>query len=309
MKAVLIDIKKGLSPRLLGCYGNTAAETHHLDRLAQQSVVFDHCYSTRVQTSTSETATEQQWQADLKQRLNQHQVQLHSQQFTIDSDQLPDNFVRRDQTGFAMAEDSSLLIVELVCSNPKVQLAQIDSFIGKINSWIAENQSQPLVLFRGGHQNNQFAGESEFRESSETLLHEEQIHLPLIVQMPNAETGQRCHQIVAAGDVFATLYDWFGITQPESFQGDNLASLLPLMDHNPTTHMREHLIIQCTDQPCLGIRNEEFYLINRANELEPGEPILELYLKPEDRWEINNVAAQYTEVVTELLSLPQTKLR
>ena len=44
MNIILIEADQ-LSAKWLGCYGNPAAHTHHLDALAARGVRFEHCYA------------------------------------------------------------------------------------------------------------------------------------------------------------------------------------------------------------------------------------------------------------------------
>jgi hypothetical protein len=95
----------------------------------------------------------------------------------------------------------------------------------------------------------------------------------------------RSQALVQPADLWATLLDWHGITQPPPTPW--AGSLLPLVrDETDLLHDRLCLVDGLGNT---AIRTPAWYL------REGAEP--ELYAKPDDRWEVNNVVGRCDEVV------------
>jgi hypothetical protein len=124
--------------------------------------------------------------------------------------------------------------------------------------------------------------------------------VPWIMQLPDA-TGAavRSQALVEPSDLWASLLDWWGIVAPHS---PTAQSVLPLIRQElgakGDSPILAEMKIGTVPRDRLGvagrngqraIRTPAWFL--RAN-LDP-----ELYAKPDDRWEINDVATRCREVV------------
>jgi arylsulfatase A-like enzyme len=133
-------------------------------------------------------------------------------------------------------------------------------------------------------------------------LHEELIHLPLIIRLPGgAQAGRRVQQLTQPVDLYATLSEFFNlIWSPAMGQGQ---SLLPLA-RGATQRMREYICSRLRRQGIeeWSIRTHTWHLIVPVSALEEDDPPRErrLYLKPDDRWEVQNLADQYPDVAEHL---------
>jgi arylsulfatase A-like enzyme len=131
-------------------------------------------------------------------------------------------------------------------------------------------------------------------------LYEELIHTPLIIRMPRGGFGGVRHQaIVQTVDLLPTIISALGKKPPA--------------EDSPPIHGRDLMPLirgECTkvrDYACLGmdvaefaIRTHLWHLIVPV-EIDPDEPrSLELYRKPEDRWDQNNVIDQHPDVAEHL---------
>lgn len=116
-------------------------------------------------------------------------------------------------------------------------------------------------------------------------LHEEIVHLPLIVRLPGGiEAGRRIAALTQPVDLFATILDAFELPSP----AHHGTSLWPLAKGSKT---------QERDYICAGrkvgelevwlLRTKDWALLLPSGE--EGESRAQLYEKPEDRWEVNNV--------------------
>jgi arylsulfatase A-like enzyme len=131
-------------------------------------------------------------------------------------------------------------------------------------------------------------------------LHDELIHLPLLMRLPNsAEAGRRVFALTQAADMAPTLLGAFGIAVPPSYPGHDL---LPLA-RGQSGQVRPHV--------CTGIRQGErlewamrtphWALILPMQQAadDPPRP-RQLYVKPDDRWEMNNLVQQQMELADSL---------
>jgi arylsulfatase A-like enzyme len=128
-------------------------------------------------------------------------------------------------------------------------------------------------------------------------LYEELIHTPLIIRMPGAQFGGGRHKaLVQTVDLLPTILGALGLPPSEQAHGHDL---LPLIRGEKT---------KVRDYACLGMDVEEFAIRTHLwhlivpIETDPDDPPRppELYRKPEDRWDQNNVIEQYPEVADHL---------
>jgi arylsulfatase A-like enzyme len=125
-------------------------------------------------------------------------------------------------------------------------------------------------------------------------LHDELIHLPLLVRLPHsAEAGLRIGALTQAVDLFPTLLDAFGLSVPECHG----RSLHPLLQRS-TDQIRAYACVGLTEggatEWCLRSPEWSFLLPIQTTESSPREP--QLYVKPEDRGEVNNVLQHHQEL-------------
>jgi arylsulfatase A-like enzyme len=120
-------------------------------------------------------------------------------------------------------------------------------------------------------------------------LHGELVHVPLLLRFPD-HLGAMGHSqaLVEPSDLWSTWLDRWRITGPPSPTG---SSLMPLV-REETVAARERLVVAGPGQE-RAIRTPAWYLRKR----EPPE----LYAKPDDLWEVNDVAVRCQEVVDCLL--------
>jgi arylsulfatase A-like enzyme len=143
-------------------------------------------------------------------------------------------------------------------------------------------------------------GEHGFVRRFRPWLHEELIHTPLIVRMPRARHGGIRHQaLVQTVDLLPTVVSALGLPplgdDAEPIHGHDL---LPLI-RGESTKVRDYACLGM-DVAEFAIRTHLWHLIVPA-EHDPDEPRSpELFRKPEDRWDQNNVIEQHSEVADHL---------
>ncbi len=127
-------------------------------------------------------------------------------------------------------------------------------------------------------------------------LHAEVIHLPLIIRLPEPALVQRVSVLTQSVDLAPTIAAFFEQSLAEC---DGL-SLLPLLygDKKPT---RARVIASVTigEIRHWALRTAEWaYLITDA--ADEASRSVQLYVKPDDRWEVNNVVHHHMDVAEQL---------
>jgi arylsulfatase A-like enzyme len=143
-------------------------------------------------------------------------------------------------------------------------------------------------------------GEHGFVRRFRPWLYEELIHTPLIVRMPRGQFGGIRHQaIVQTVDLLPTIVSALGL--PPIVREDAPVhghDLLPLF-RGERTKVRDYACLGM-DVAEFAIRTHLWHLIVPI-ETDPDEPrSAELFRKPEDRWDQNNVIDQNPEVAEHL---------
>jgi arylsulfatase A-like enzyme len=127
-------------------------------------------------------------------------------------------------------------------------------------------------------------------------LHEEVVHIPLLWRMPGADQrGRRVQQLTQPADLPVTIADLFGVPFREPTHG---RSLLPVA--RGQSLRRDYLcsLGRKGDIEEWSIRTHQWhYLLPLPGSRERGP---QLYVKPDDRWELNNVAEQHPDVAEHL---------
>jgi len=126
-------------------------------------------------------------------------------------------------------------------------------------------------------------------------LWSENLHLPLFVRLPEQEDRHRMirsNSLAKPGDVHATLAEWF---EPS---GEN--SLLRLFgDETASLGDEIHIV---GDQTISAIMRSDWFFrtIIETDELQQKRRRIELYAKPDDRYEVNEVADRCAEIVEQM---------
>ncbi|MDB5312871.1 MAG: hypothetical protein JWO38_7073 [Gemmataceae bacterium] len=135
-------------------------------------------------------------------------------------------------------------------------------------------------------------------------LHEELVHIPLLVRLPGAvEAGRRVSGFSQPADLCPTLLDLFG-TGPPAGQGGG-HSLLPLTrgDLEPVrTAACSGLELNGIAEWAVRTDGWAFLLPGAQPEGDPPRAPL-LFEKPDDRWEVNDLGPSRAETAEELAEL------
>lgn len=122
--------------------------------------------------------------------------------------------------------------------------------------------------------------------------------------------GSRHSALVQPADLAGALKSWFGFSGGEPGGSDAVGQniLVALSGDTPRGHA--HAYSLAIDRR-LGIRNRNWSLVTTADALADEELIpseVQLFAKPDDQWDVHNVASQYREEVDALLSRLRERL-
>jgi arylsulfatase A-like enzyme len=174
----------------------------------------------------------------------------------------------------------------------------VDRWLGELFQALRRmgRMDDTLVIFTSDQ--GEPLGEHGFVRRFRPWLYEELIHTPLIIRMPGGKLGGIRHQaLIQTVDLLPSILGAFGIRPDEELRlhGHDLLHLI----RGEQTKFR--------DYACMGMDAEEFALRTHLWHLilpvvvDPDEPrTTELYRKPEDRWDQNNVIEQHPEVADQL---------
>jgi len=122
---------------------------------------------------------------------------------------------------------------------------------------------------------------------------DESVHAPLLIRPAGLNHGVRRQSLTQPVDIFPTLCEWFGLERPEGLHGRSLLPDIRGEDADP-----RRLAFAASQKSITTVRTHEHYLVQRYET--GGEGSRRLFAKPEDAWEVNDLAAQRPQVVEEL---------
>lgn len=178
------------------------------------------------------------------------------------------------------------------------QVAALDACVDALREFLHEqqlDQETAVVLLspRG------FAlGEHRVVGPGTSLLHEETVHVPLLIRLPDGEgAGQRCLSLLQPADLFATLADLLPAEHPLPTSG---RSILPQAQGAPGP-LRQRTLTFAAEQSQALLRTPAWAFCE-------ADDVHRLYVKPDDRWEQNEIAARVPDI-TEQLSAELNRTR
>ena len=140
-------------------------------------------------------------------------------------------------------------------------------------------------------------GEHGFVRRFRPWLYEELIHTPLIIRLPGGEHGGgRRQALVQTVDLLPTILNALGLPEDDRVHGFDLMPLI----RGEKSKVRDYACMGM-DVEEYAIRTENWHLtlpIDVDPDDDPRSP--ELYRKPEDRWDQNNVAAENPDIADQL---------
>ena len=169
------------------------------------------------------------------------------------------------------------------------QVTCLDTCMGAMLEFLDGQEADRETLLTFGSARGFPLGEHGCVGPCDDALFGELVHVPWMARFPNgAGAATRASALIEPADLWATLLDWWGVDDPP--HTPTAESILPIA-REQTRAVRDRLCILGHDNR-RAIRTPAWYL--RAGD----EP--ELFAKPADRWEVNNVANRCHDVVDQL---------
>ena len=128
-----------------------------------------------------------------------------------------------------------------------------------------------------------------YQTEKRSLLYSENVHIPLLIRYPSGFGAMtRTSSLTQTGDVFETLCEWFGVDVHKPSQS------LTVLISETTEVLRDKIeIIGPGDK---AVASSEWFAKQLKDEMR-----IELYAKPDDRFEVNEVADRCEGVAESLL--------
>lgn len=195
------------------------------------------------------------------------------------------------------AEDDSLYLC--LQTSYAAAVSYVDAAIGQLLEALAGLQGGDDVLIVFGSDVGQNLGEHGVVGACRAWLHAELIHVPLILRLPGAaEAGRRVAALTQTVDLAPTLAEWFRTPLPDTHGH----SLLPLT-HSESGSLRPYACsgLQIGEAVEWTLRTPEWaFLLPVKTGDEDAARGPRLYVKPDDRWEVNNVVQHHLEFAEQL---------
>ncbi|HEX7375934.1 MAG TPA: sulfatase-like hydrolase/transferase [Pirellulales bacterium] len=184
-----------------------------------------------------------------------------------------------------------------VCQAYAGQVSLLDECLGALFESLADAQLLDDTLLALVGARGFTLGRNGRLGDVDQALFGELVQTPLILRFPDGlGAAARSSSLAQACDLAPTLLDAVGIAPPAGGWG---RSLLPLA-RNEAFALRDRLALVGAAGET-GLRTPAWYLRMPAAASESlEEPLPELYAKPDDRWEVNDVADRCPEVVRSL---------
>jgi arylsulfatase A-like enzyme len=210
-------------------------------------------------------------------------------QFADEEDPLPPDIVDPPELRLAEGYDPDELL-GLVHAYAG-QVALVDAAIGVLLDALDASPlaAETLVVFTSPR--GYPLGEHGRVGPCDSALYGELLHVPALLRVPGAG-HERTQRLVQPGDLFATLADWLGLP------AERPATSVSLIADERDDPARGGQIACAIGPGQRAIRTPAWFL---RESLIEGERRHELFAKPDDRWEANEVSSRCGDVV-ELLA-------
>jgi arylsulfatase A-like enzyme len=176
-------------------------------------------------------------------------------------------------------------------------VACLDAVLGRLLKALEKHGLDDLLLVVTAERGLAL-GEHGVLGNDPPLLHDELLHLPLILRLPGrAEAGRRISALTQPLDLMPTLLDFFELPCPP-VHGQ---SLWPLV-HGQAEQARPFACAgaQAGESPAWALRTLAWSLMLPVATPRAERPEPSLFVKPEDRWEVNDVRQHHLDLAENL---------
>jgi arylsulfatase A-like enzyme len=172
-------------------------------------------------------------------------------------------------------------------------VSYLDAGIGQLVELLDNLELGDEVLILVTSDCGQVLGEHGVVGAGKPWLHEEIVHVPLLVRLPGgAEPGRRVSALTQGVDLTATLAQAFGLDM--AVQGRSLWPLLRGERGQDRPYVCVGLQVDDSIEWCLRTPQWAFLLPVQPQANDRNRTV-QLYVKPDDRWEVNNVVQHHLE--------------
>lgn len=335
-KALVLNVS-ALHLGFIGCYGNDEVLTPNLDRLAAEGVVFDQhlSHQPKIGQPTSLLVpqswrngparvldlTSVRWDEDVAARIIAQAKGRHDASLVwIDLPSLappwhvPESIL--DEYFPASTDDAEEAALspwldlptgpvdgdETACLRLQRSYAAVvtafDAAIGEVLEWFEKKKRLDDFLFCVTADCGLALGEHGYVGEHRGWLHEEMVHIPLIIRLPGArEAGLHVGALTQPVDLIATLAEFLGLTTP-----NDGTSLIPLIEgERDSIHPFVSARLRIGDSEEWALRTPDWHL-NMPISVPTGDPprTPQLFVKPDDRWEVNDVRQQNLDLAEQM---------
>ncbi|HEY2839254.1 MAG TPA: sulfatase-like hydrolase/transferase [Pirellulales bacterium] len=207
---------------------------------------------------------------------------------------------------FTLAENYDPDLLLGICQSYAGQISALDTclaaLVAQLEQLACHERTLLVVISPRGFP----LGEHRFVGEAPMPPHAELAQIPWIIRFPDAHgASDRSSALVQPCDLGPTILDWFGLPPEHTLLSlSPLAglSLLPIA-RGEAASIRDRAYV--TSNAWRAIRTPAWFLCVESPSAEdgatPAAPQIQLYAKPDDRWELNDVADRCQNVV-ELLT-------
>ena len=198
-------------------------------------------------------------------------------------------------------------------------LAAVESSDEQILLVVSANQGHSfgevtdLVLSATGLSSSTENAADRFEFQPAGSLNDATVRTPLLIAEFSGKTaeptfGSRHSGLVQPADLAATLLEWFsgepaGPVTKEPADGSR-SLLAALADRSPGGH---EFTFHLSSSGQMSVRNRNWALVTHNDDISENAEV-SLFVKPDDQWDVNDVAAQYPDVVEHLLTVLRNRL-
>lgn len=182
----------------------------------------------------------------------------------------------------------------------------LDELLGQLRQALEARQLLEEVLWLVTSPCGLALGEHGVVGDCRPWLHEEVVHVPLLLRLPGAaQAGRRFFTLTQPLDLLPTLADWLQVPLPAS-HGQSLLRLV----RDEQESLRPYAVCgRRLGSACEWLLRAPHWAFLLPGPGSEAERLPQLYRKPEDRWEVNDLRQQYLEGVEQLTQLVRAFLR
>lgn len=222
-------------------------------------------------------------------------------QLLLDEDDPPAPTFVPPPTALRVEDQDELLLVRAAYM---AQIAVLDQCIGALLESLEELVSHSSALTAIVGCRGLALGEHGHVGADIHSLYSELLHVPCLLRCPGSQQTPRSAHLVQPRDMNYTLASWFGLASFQSGMTANRDVDLLTLAMPSLARQRESLVATGDSGERCVITGQWMLRLESSPSAESGsEPKKELFVKPDDRWEANDVADRCPDIVEELSAL------